>query len=295
MYSLKNPCALVCPPVHFGVRYAINPQMVKTFSGEGEPVNMDKVFQQWAGLVHFLARAGADLRFLPPHPAFPDMVFTANAGFVHADTLFLSRFRHKERRDESAVVHKYFAKRLEIPVHVLPEFFCDVDNEYHPIFFEGQGDVARYGKILVCGYGIRSNFYGIDVLCREALSVDGTHTVCLELVDEHFYHLDTCFCPMGNDILWYPQAFSPEAQEKVHALVHKANGHLISASAEDAHRLACNGLYLEPREGHRVLITSPLSTELHVQLERLGIRVWQNDVSEFLKSGGGNRCLVLLF
>ena len=143
----------------------------------------------------------------------------------------------------------------------------------------------------MCGYGIRSNFHGIvEFVGRTAVPC-----VTLELVDEHFYHLDTCFCPMGNDILWYPQAFSTEAQEKVQELVQRTNGHLTAASAEDARHLACNGLYFEPREGYRVLITSPLSTKLYFQLDRLGIRVWQNDVSEFLKSGGGNRCLVLLF
>ncbi|OGZ11523.1 MAG: hypothetical protein A3D67_00585 [Candidatus Lloydbacteria bacterium RIFCSPHIGHO2_02_FULL_51_22] len=265
--------------------------MAETLSEGGEPVHLDGVFKEWAGLIHFLARVGAALRFLQPHSSFPDIVFTANAGFVHAEKLFLSRFRHEERRGESAIVHEYFTERLGIPVVVLPEYVHDTEGQAHPVFFEGQGDVAWYGKYLVCGYGIRSNFHGIvEFVGRTAVPC-----VTLELVDEHFYHLDTCFCPMGNDILWYPQAFSTEAQEKVQELVQRTNGHLTAASAEDARHLACNGLYFEPREGYRVLITSPLSTKLYFQLDRLGIRVWQNDVSEFLKSGGGNRCLVLLF
>jgi N-dimethylarginine dimethylaminohydrolase len=37
-----------------------------------------------------------------------------------------------------------------------------------------------------------------------------------ELIDSRFYHLDTCFCPIGiNSALWFPSAFSIETREKV--------------------------------------------------------------------------------
>jgi N-dimethylarginine dimethylaminohydrolase len=39
------------------------------------------------------------------------------------------------------------------------------------------------------------------------------------LIDDRFYHLDTAFCPINDDLIAvYEPAFSKEALKKIHAL-----------------------------------------------------------------------------
>src|SRR5205085_10859013 len=88
---------LMCPPVHFGVLYEINPWMHREVA-----VDADRTREQWDGLVANLRAAGADIEVLDPQPELPDLVFTANAGTVNHGVFVPSRFRHPERQPEVA-------------------------------------------------------------------------------------------------------------------------------------------------------------------------------------------------
>ena len=68
---------LMCPPVHFGVLYEINPWMHREVS-----VDHDRARGQWDALVATLRAAGAEVETMDAHPDVPDLVFTANAGLV---------------------------------------------------------------------------------------------------------------------------------------------------------------------------------------------------------------------
>ena len=137
---------------------------------------------------------------------------------------------------------------------------------------------------------MRSTKKGI-VSALESIGFKGMH-IPIELVDENFYHLDTCFCVLGNDILWYPKAFGGTSKSMIRNLC--VENHSIEVSDEDADNFVCNGIYFALR-GRRYLITSPMSDKLRIRLEEIGIEVYENDISEFKKAGGGNKCLVFLF
>ncbi len=267
---------LVCPPTCFDIRYAINPWM-KDSSEQGIRVDKTLAFRQWMRLTRLLAMLGARLRYIMPDEDSPDMVFTANAGFLYRKRFAVSRFRHRERKNEEKIFFTYFKAMKGIAVTLLPRH----------VSFEGRGDALSHGGTLLCGYGMRSSPEGMAAMTN-AVGYTGAR-VFLELVDERFYHLDTCLCSLGKDILWYPPAFRHTSQIMIQNLSNI--GRSVVVAEEDAMRFACNGIYLENR-GRRALITSPLSSRLRSALEDLNIAVYENDVSEFLKAGGGNQCLV---
>lgn len=274
--------ALMCAPTYFDIKYAINPQM-KAALARGEKVNKPRAFSQWMRLASLLLMSGVENRYIFSRRDTPDMVFTANAGFVNNGRVAISRFAHDERRKEEKRFARFFKKELGI----VPQKWQSLSSR--PGFFEGGGDVLRHGDAIFCGYGKRSTRSGIGNALT-ALGYAGK-IVYLELVNDDFYHLDTCFCSLGKHILWYPPAFSHEAQKELPQFL-PAGGFTIAVSKEDAEGLACNGIFLE-NGGQKILITSPLSPRLRGTLEDLGITVYENDISEFLKSGGGNQCLVL--
>jgi N-dimethylarginine dimethylaminohydrolase len=111
--------------------------------------------------------------------------------------------------------------------------------------------------------------------------------VSLRLVDERFYHLDTCFCPLnGGYLLYYPGAFDDHARSVIARRV-PANRR-IAISEKDAVKFACNAVNIDDS-----IILNHISDELRRKLEKIGFLVIETDLSEFLKAGGGTKCLTL--
>ena len=264
----RPPEVLMCPPAYFDVRYAINPWM----NPDGNPVDRKRAFAQWTELRRAIG-AHACVSLVDAQPDLPDMCFTANAGLVHGNTFIGSRFLHAERRGEEEHFRNWFAAR-GYSCATLPD----------DIVFEGAGDALHdsSGRIWM-GYGQRSSLGAVEAL-REALAVE---VLALQLVDPRFYHLDTCFSPLrAGGVVYFPGAFSPRSLATIEARFAPAER--IVASESDATALACNIVDL----GHLVVLTRASET-LRGGLARRGIGVREVDLSEFIKSGGAAKCLVL--
>jgi len=107
----------------------------------------------------------------------------------------------------------------------------------------------------------------------------------LQLFDPRFYHLDTCFCPLDDHTaLIAPTAFSEESVALVRARVSR----LIEVPREVAEGFACNAMPLQGR-----VISSTAAEALRSPLAEAGLDVVGLPMDEFMKSGGGVRCLSL--
>ncbi len=179
---------LMCPPDYYGIEYEINPWMSRSRGCDREIAR-----QEWTALGGLIRSLGADVVLLDPQPGLPDLVFTANAGLICRQRVFLSRFRHPARQGETAIDHAWFAAQSFL-VEELP---ADLD-------FEGAGDALFCGETLFGGYLIRSDARALQWLGNEL----GCRVIPLQLVDERYYHLDTCFCPIhSNAAIVYRPAF----------------------------------------------------------------------------------------
>ena len=185
---------LMCPPDYFGIEYEINPWM--RLSNQSNP---DRARAQWRHLTQVLQNeTGAKLEFMTPIPGLPDLVFTANAGAVHDGTAVPSRFRYPERQQEEQHFMEWFTQHG-----------YDVIPLDQGMFFEGAGDLLGFPDCWVGGYRQRSDIRAYDRLSE----IFRNRILAVELVDQRFYHLDTCFCPLsGGELLYYPPAFDAYAQ-----------------------------------------------------------------------------------
>lgn len=105
----------------------------------------------------------------------------------------------------------------------------------------------------------------------------------LELVDEYFYHLDTCLSPLnGEAALFYPDAFSVEAQRTL----AKGWKRLYAFEREEALKFVCNGVAV-----NGMYITPTQTPALEHALIKEGIQPVLVNTSEFEKSGGSVFCL----
>jgi len=260
---------LMCPPDHYDVDYVINPWM----EGNIHKSSRDRAVEQWQGLYQIL-KDHAIVNLVTPQKGWPDLVFTANAGLVLGKNVVLSRFLHKERQGEEPYFKQWFEEN-GYTVYELPK----------DLPFEGAGDALldREGRWLWAGYGFRSELDSHPYLAKW-LDIE---VLSLRLIDERFYHLDTCFCPLANGyLLYYPGAFDSYSNRLIEMRV--AAEKRIAIEEADAVNFACNAVNVDS-----IVIMNKASDALKSRLAAVGFQVLETTLTEFLKAGGAAKCLTL--
>jgi len=256
---------LMCPPAHFEISYAINPWMDRAVG-----VDRAGAQRQWDALVATLRAAGAQVETLDPQPGLPDLVFTANLGLVDGQTFIPARMRHPERQGEAALAERWFAQHG----YAIRHLSADVVQE-------GAGDALPFEGTLVGGWRARSSASSYVELAR---MVDA-RILPVELADERFYHLDIVFCPLDSaSALVALDKLDEESARLVRRLVPDP----IVLTADEAEAFSANAVVVG-----RTIVMASCSPRLERELRARGFEPVVVDVSEFMKSGGGPRCLTL--
>ena len=256
---------LMCPPEHFAVTYAINPWM-----RPGEPTDAAKAMRQWARLRQVYLDLGHDVRTIEPVPSLPDMVFAANGATVVGGRVLGARFRHPQRAGEAGAYLRWFRDRGYPQVRAPRQVN------------EGEGDIVFTGRVLLAGYGFRTD----HAAGAELAEVFGLPVVSLRLVDPRFYHLDTALCVLGpGTAAYYPAAFDEAGK----AAIAGQFAELIEAKDEDAEVLGLNAV----SDGRHVVLPVQ-ARKLAAQLRERGFSPVGVDLSELLKGGGGPKCCTLV-
>lgn len=271
-----RPFFVMTDPGCFNVSYRINPWM--------NPDNWtaEQAAQACAGsaaLRQALEAAGAHVEVIGAVKGLPDLVFPANAAVVLDGKALLARFRYPERQGEEAVFRSVFqrlkARGLIHQIVDLPE----------GLFHEGAGDAIwdHDRRFFWAGYGPRSSRGALKVL-RETF---GQEVVPLELATEKFYHLDTCFCPLaGGKVLYYPPAFTPEAQATIRQRVPEAQR--IEATDEEAAAFCVNAVNIGSK-----IVMARAPDSLRKKLRARGYTLVEVDLDPFILSGGASYCMTL--
>ena len=258
---------LMVSPDHFCVRYAINPWMTS-----GATVDSKRAREQWERLRQRIAQY-ADVTVLQDDAALPDMCFSANAGLVCRGTFVTSNFRHPERQPEAGLFEAWMQREGFLIRRLPPD-----------ILFEGAGDALFDSEDrLWMGYGPRS-----ELAAAASLSaLLDTEVIPLELVDDHFYHLDTCFCPLrSGHVVFYPGAFTSQGLAALQRFIPSRLR--IPVTREDAFDFACNMIDLDA-----AVVAHRASATLRKDLRRADHDVITVELDEFIKAGGGAKCLTL--
>lgn len=261
----SEPSILMCRPDFYGIEYEINPWMSR--SRQSDP---DLAREQWTALYELLQSLGAKILLQEPVKGLPDLVFTANAGLVWRDVVFLSNFRHAARQGETPSDKEWFTANGFNAV-ALPA----------DLSFEGAGDALFCGETLYAGYLIRSEARAAQWVAAEM----GCRVIPMQLTDEFYYHLDTCFCPLsGHEAIYFPQAFDDYARRLLPGSVPD----LIEVVPDEAARFACNAVVIGK---HVVLNTG--CPQLEAELQKRGYTPHATELGEFIKAGGSAKCLTL--
>jgi arginine dihydrolase len=269
---------LFCPPTYFEVREVKNPYMRGLL-----PVDRVLAQHQWDAVCEAFRAAGYTAELIDPVPGLEDMVFAANPVFVghHAANgrfVVPGRMRYVSRRAEVRHYVEWFRS------HGYKVLDLDLQEE----FLEGHGDLIwdADGARVWAAHGFRSTIGGVEKFAA-AMSRMDISVIPLQLVDEHFYHLDACFAPLRpGAALVYPGAFDADSLARIRAHVPR----VYEVDREDALKFVCNGVSANGK-----FLTPAITRCVREALAREGLQPVVLDTSEFLKSGGSICCLKLLF
>lgn len=253
---------LLCPPDYFTVSYSINPWM-----DPKKPVDIEVAKKEWLILLETYKQLGCKINLIDPQPGLPDMVFTANAGWIILDKMVIvSKFKNTERKGEE----KYFKRWFEKRGYTVKQL---------DVSFEGVAEAFFYKDKIFSGYGFRASekvpqILG-DFLNREVVS--------LRLCDPAFYHLDMCLAiPREELLVFFPGAFDQDSLKKI----IDQDAEKIIVTKEDAENFGCNFIVV----GNTIVMNKG-TKKLAGDLYEKGFKVLELDMSEFKKAGGGVRCL----
>ncbi|HYP73036.1 MAG TPA: N-dimethylarginine dimethylaminohydrolase, partial [Microbacterium sp.] len=261
---------LMCRPEYFTVSYRINPWMEPT-----KPTDTAKAVAQWQTLHDAYLALGHEIELIDPIPGLPDMVYTANGGFVIDGRALGVRFRVPERRGEERPFLDWFAAH---------GFETIEPREVQ----EGEGDFLLVGDTILAGTGFRS----VGDSHRELAEVFDREVVTLRLIDPRFYHLDTAISVLdpvegpstgsgtgGVDranIAYLPSAFDEPSRRTLRERYPDA----IEVSDADGAVFGLNSA----SDGYNVFI-SPRATGFEAQLRERGYHPVPIDLSELLLGG----------
>lgn len=263
---------LMCRPEFFTVSYTINPWMEPA-----NPTDTAKAVRQWQALYDAYLALGHEVELIDPIDGLPDMVYTANGGFLIDGIAYGAKFRFDERVPEGPAFMDWFR-----------------DNGYDVVVprevNEGEGDFLLVGDTILAGTGFRST----GDSHREVGEVFGREVVSLNLVDPRFYHLDTAIAvldpvegPGGVEranIAYLEHAFDERGQ----AVLAERYPDAIRVSDDDGAVFGLNSA----SDGYNVII-SPRATGFEAQLRERGYNPIKIDLSELLLGGGGIKCCTL--
>ncbi|MGW9113427.1 dimethylargininase [Microbacterium sp. NPDC055683] len=260
---------LMCRPEHFTVSYSINPWMEPA-----NPTDTARAVAQWQRLHDTYLELGHEVELIDPLPGYPDMVYTANGGFVVDGIAYGPSFRYVERQGEAPAFIDWFRAN---------GFDTVVPEEVN----EGEGDFLLAGDVILAGTGFRSTGDSHAEVAR----VFDREVISLNLVDARFYHLDTALSvldPVAEDgrttIAYLPGAFDDASR----AVLERRFPDAIRVSDEDGAVFGLNSA----SDGRNVFI-SPRATGFEKQLRDRGYTPILIDLSELLLGGGGIKCCTL--
>ena len=262
---------LMCRPDYFTVTYKINPWMDPAI-----PTDTAKALAQWQSLYDTYIALGHTVELIDQIDGLPDMVYSANGGFVIDNIAYGASFTHVERQAEGPAYMTWFADngfRVAEPDNVN----------------EGEGDFMLVGDTILAGTGFRSASHSHEEVAR----IYGREVVTLNLVNPNFYHLDTAIAvlnesageaPDAATIAYLPSAFDAASRAELERRYPDA----ILVSEADAAVLGLNSI----SDGYNVVIASR-AVGFEAQLRERGYNPIGVDLSELLLGGGGVKCCTL--
>ncbi len=288
---------LMGDPSHFSVVGGANPHTRDKY-GRRKSVDRALAIAQWGRMRDLLRDLGLHVAVVPPHAANPGLVYPANAGFRHGDVFVLSNLTPTRAGEQP--IYRCVVESLGLACVTIEARF-EGEADLFPagdLLLFTHGRIRRQRFVPRLGwppwkriYGFRSDPRALDEI--EAIAALGRQALRIELMDERYYHGDTCLCSFGPGrafLLAYPAGLQPASATR---LRQTFGDRLVEIDAADAAIYAANSFALESGGESLLVMPEGVSARLVDAVRARGSRVVKVEVSEFHKKGGGSvKCMI---
>ncbi|MEX2207449.1 MAG: arginine deiminase-related protein [Myxococcota bacterium] len=288
---------LMGDPTHFSVVGGANPHTRDRY-GRRKTVDRVLAIEQWRDMRDLLRGLGLHVAVVPPHASKPGLVYPANAGFRHGDVMVLSNLTPTRAGEQP--IYRALIESLGLRCATIGARF-EGEADLFPAggaWLFTHGRIRRQRFVPRLGwppwkriYGFRSDPRALDEI--EAIAPLEREVVRVRLVDERYYHGDTCLCSFGSDrsfLLAYTRVLHPDSAALLRA---RFGDRLIEIDEADASIYAANSFALVSGGQSLLVMPEGVSARLVDEVRARGTRVLFADVSEFHKKGGGSvKCMI---
>ncbi len=277
---------MLCKPDYFDVKDVKNVYM----ENQNGKVDTSKAQLQWDQLhAYYLQLKNQKLvdevYTIDGVEGLEDMVFCANQSFPwvmwnNEKIAIMSRMRHEARQHEIPYIEDFYKDQGYKIV--------DLQSKYH---FEGMGDLIPHPtkRLAYGGYGFRTDKNAYDEISR----ILDAPIITLELINDNYYHLDTCFLPLNHaEVMIAPEAFAPESIQLIKKLFE---GVYEIPEEESLQGFACNAhiVYDQLKNRQSAIIQRGNPNALNMLQQNTAI-TFETETSEFMKSGGSVFCMKMM-
>ena len=306
MTSAPVRAVLMGAPDEFSIRGGANPH-TRTALGRKKRVDRARAIAQWHRLASLLDELGVAIYVVPADPAWPGLVYPANAGsmipleapLVAREKRFVLSNLLPTRAGEKPIYRSFVEALGFRPVEIHARFEGEAD--FFPVgddlYLFTHGRIVEQRFRLRWGmppwsrsYGFRSEATALDELAR---FVPDREVLALELRFEAFYHGDTCLAACGENrrfVLAYLDALSPASRAH---LRDRLGDRLLALRTPDAEIYAANAFRLSRGSEELLVLPDGVSDALRRELEERGVTPVLTNVSEFWAKGGGSvKCMI---
>lgn len=277
---------LLCPPDFYNIQTAENVYM-KNHIGK---VDKKKSHRQWESLFsHYLQlkyrKIIDDVLVIPAADELQDMVFCANQTFPWVTSekekiVLMSNMKSASRQKEVPYFENFFTTSGYKAVY-LKSKKC----------WEGMGDTIPhpFKMLLYGGYGHRSEPITFDEISKML----NLPILTLRLVNEKYYHLDTCFLPLDeNTVFICKEAFD---EEGIKTITHNFSNVIFIPDNEAEKYFSLNAHCINDKKTNSRIAVIQEGCKLTIKhLEKYGYEILETDTSEFMKSGGSVFCMKMM-
>jgi N-dimethylarginine dimethylaminohydrolase len=293
----KQHVILMGDPTHFSVVGGANPHTRDRF-GRRKTVDRTLAIAQWRRMRDLLQELDLRVIVIPPDPRSPGLVYPANAGFRIGDDFVLSTLT--PTRAAETPHYERAIRPLGLRCHRIERRF-EGEADLFPAgdsYLFTSGELKQQRFVPTWGFPPWKRIYGFRSDPAALAEIERIHPLSrpvlhLRLVDERYYHGDTCLCSFGpgrSQLLAHTAVLAPASAD---ALRKEFGPRLIELGEADAAIYAANSFALEHRGESLLVMPDGISERLEAVLRERSVRAIKADVSEFYKKGGGSvKCMI---
>ncbi|KMY54163.1 hypothetical protein AC623_09640 [Bacillus sp. FJAT-27231] len=256
---------LLCQPQYMAIKEIIN-ETQEQFKEEN--IQVKRALKQHRQFSRLLQQHGIEVMELPPHPAYPEQVFTRDIGFTIGDQVFIAGMASGIRRGEEEILKNWLDQEHSS--------YCQLTEGT----IEG-GDVIVNGHTIYIGISSRTD----EKTVKELQTQLPDYEIIPIPFNEKYLHLDCVFNILSpNEALIFPKALNDRERKLLGERFR-----LIEVSEEEQFSLGTNVLSI----GGKKVFSLPINKEVNEQLTKRGYTVIEVDITEIIKSGGSFRCCTM--